>query len=52
MKKFTNKFSLLTLAFVCSFAFSISSCTEDIIDPDQSAMPPKNLIKTPPRKNR
>ncbi len=52
MKRFTNKFSLLTLAFVTSFAFTISSCSEDVINPDHSAMPPKYMIKTPPRKNR
>ncbi|WKN32829.1 hypothetical protein PZB74_05655 [Porifericola rhodea] len=51
MKRFVNKFSLLTLAFVCSFAFTISSCSEDLMEPNHSSMPPKHLIKTPPRKN-
>ncbi|MDF9800140.1 hypothetical protein OKW21_005403 [Catalinimonas alkaloidigena] len=51
MKKLINKFSLFTLALLTSFAFSMSSCSEDLVNPDHSAMPPKNLIKTPPRKN-
>ena len=51
MKKYITKFNMLTLAILTSIAFSMSSCSEDLVNPDTSAMPPKNLIKTPPRKS-
>lgn len=51
MKNYITKFNLLTLAVLTSLAFSMSSCGEDVINPDTSAMPPKDQIKTPPRKS-
>ncbi|WPP48366.1 hypothetical protein [Catalinimonas niigatensis] len=51
MKKYITKFNILTLAILTSVACSMTGCAEDSIDPDTSSMPPKNEIKTPPRKN-
>ncbi|MDF9795665.1 hypothetical protein OKW21_000928 [Catalinimonas alkaloidigena] len=38
----------LSLALLVPVTFMFSSCSEDAVDP--SAMPPKDQIKTPPRK--
>jgi hypothetical protein len=40
----------LSLALLIPATFMFSSCSEDAVDPT-SSMPPKNLIKTPPRKS-
>lgn len=50
MKNYFTKFNMLTLTILASITLFMSSCSEDIINPDSSAMPPKNEIKTPPRK--
>jgi len=39
----------LSLALLIPASIMFSSCSEDVVDP--SAMPPKDQIKTPPRKN-
>ena len=43
-------FSKVSLALLIPTMFMFSSCSEDVVDPS-SSMPPKNEIKTPPRKD-
>lgn len=52
MKKYITTFKMLTVVTLASLTLAMSSCSEELINPDTSAMPPKNQIKTPPRKNR
>lgn len=51
MKKYLSRKYSLGLVIVLVSMLSLSSCSEDIINPDNSAMPPKNKIKTPPTKD-
>jgi hypothetical protein len=51
MKKYLSLKSRLGLVIALVGILSLSSCSEDLINPDTSAMPPKNEIKTPPRKD-
>lgn len=51
MKKYLSRKRRLGLVIALVSILSLGSCSEDIIDPDTSAMPPKNEIKTPPRKD-
>jgi len=50
MKRLVNGKFAVGLAIAMISLFSMSSCSEDVIDPDTSSMPPKSQIKTPPRK--
>jgi hypothetical protein len=51
MKKYLSRKYSIGLVIVLVSMLSLSSCSEDIINPDSSAMPPKNTIKTPPQKD-
>lgn len=51
MKKYLSRKYRIGLVIALVGMLSLSSCSEDIINPDNSAMPPKNTIKTPPQKD-
>jgi hypothetical protein len=51
MRKYLSSMSKIGFVIIVMAGLSLSSCSEDLINPDTSAMPPKNLIKTPPQKN-
>ena len=51
MKKNLSRKYRIGLVIVMFSLVGFSSCSEDFITPDTSAMPPKNEIVTPPRKN-
>ena len=52
MKKYLSRKFVIGLVISSVSILGMSSCSEeDVINPDASAMPPKNEIKTPPRKD-
>ncbi len=49
MRKKSSIFAKIILALMIPCMFSLTSCSEDVVEPS-SNMPPKHLIRTPPRK--